>query len=69
MNYSTGKECVLVIVMEGGNLSICQGVIGLRRPCIGNKVVCCRYGDKIICDLVHKNQSTVYPTLFQSASV
>ena len=69
MNYSTGKECVLVIVTEGGNLSISQGVIGLRWPCIENLVVCCRYGDKIICDLVHKNQSTVYPTLFQSAPI
>ena len=27
------------------------------------------WGDKIISDLVHKNQSTVYPTLFQSAPV
>ena len=36
MNYGTGKECVLVIVRGGGNLSICQGVIELRWPCIGN---------------------------------
>ena len=36
MNYGMGKECVLVIVTEGGNLSICKGVIELRLPCIGN---------------------------------
>ena len=36
MNYGTGKECVLVIVTEGGNLSICQGVIELGWPYIGN---------------------------------
>ena len=36
MNYGTGKECVLVIITEGGTLSICQGVTGLSWPCIGN---------------------------------
>ena len=36
MNYGMGKECVVIIITEGGNLSICQGVIGLRWPCVGN---------------------------------
>ena len=30
MNYGTGKECVLVIVTEGGNLDLDGLVLGTR---------------------------------------
>ena len=64
MDDSSGKECKPVIVFECVDLSIGQRVNVSGLSCVSNKVL--RYWDscKVICDLIHHQNSTVYAALF-----
>ena len=60
---SSGEKCEPVIVFECMDLSIGQGVNVSGLSCVSNKVLRCMDSYKVMCDLVHHQESTVYAAL------
>ena len=63
-NWYIGREkCEPVIVFECMDLSIGQRVNVSRLSCVSNKVLGCWDSYKVIWDLIHHQESTVYGVL------
>ena len=60
---SPGGKCEPVIVLECMDLSIGQQVNVSGLSCVSDKVLGCSDSYKVICDLIHHQESTVYATL------
>ena len=61
-NSPLGK-CEPVIVFESMDLSVGQRVNVSALSCVSNKVLGCWDSYKVICDLIHHQESTVYAAL------
>ena len=46
------EKCELVGVFHSSDLSVCKRMIPCRRTSVPDQVVRCRYGYKVICDLI-----------------
>ena len=64
MDNSPGGKCEPVIVFESMDLSVSQNVNVSGLSCVSNKVLGCWDSFKVICDLIHYQESTVYAALW-----